>query len=309
MQAGGVLGAQADYLFIIGRKLCRRVFCGVGQIIFVENGQRRTALTFFRNGHVLGGEGRAGVKHRQHQTRLLQLAPAAADALRLNFIGGLMHTGGVKEVEPYLPQLHRLLHDVPCGARHRRDDGPFEPGQQIEQRGLAHVGPAQQHAVHPVAQHRPRAVAVDEVVQPGFLGGERFGEVGGGQLRHVLLRVIHPGGEVGVEALQCGLDGADALCQRAAQRRLRQRRPLPPVGGDDLHHRLRLRQRQAAVLQRAAGELPRPGRSCACVIQRLQQGVCHHGAAMHRQFHHILAGVAAGGAEAQRHRFVQRLPF
>ena len=220
-----------------------------------------------------------------------------------------MHTGGVKEIETNLPQLHRLLHNVPGGARHRRDNGPVEPGQQVEQRGLAHVGTAQQHAVHPMAQHRPRAVPGNEVVQLGLLGGERFGEVGGGQLRHVLLGVVHPGGEMGIEALQRRLDGADALCQCAVQRRLRQRRPLPPVGGDDLHHRLRLRQGQAAVFQRTAGELPRPGRLCACIVQRLQQRVCHHGAAVHRQLHHILAGVAAGGAEAQRHCFVQRLAF
>ena len=114
-----------------------------------------------------------------------------------------------------------------------------------------------------MAQHRARAVAGDQRVQRGLLLGQRPDKRRVGQLGHVLLGVIDPGGQVGVQRLQRGLYLTDALCQPPVQRGFCQRSPLPPVRRNDLHHGLGLRQRHPPVFQCAAGELSRSGRRTA----------------------------------------------
>ena len=114
-----------------------------------------------------------------------------------------------------------------------------------------------------MAQHRAHAVAGDQRVQRVLLLGQRPDKRRVGQLGHVLLGVIDPGGQVGVQRLQRDLYFTDALCQPPVQRGFCQRSPLPPVRRNDLHHGLGLRQRHPPVFQCAAGELPRSGRRAA----------------------------------------------
>ena len=124
------------------------------------------------------------------------------------------------------------------------------------------------------------------------------------KLRHVLLGVIDPRGQVGVHALQRGLYAADALGKPPVQRGFCQRGALPPVGGDDLHDRLRLRQRHTPMLQCAAGKFAGRGGFSARQQQRFQQTVRHGGAAVNRQFNDVFARVGVRCAEKQRHGFV-----
>ena len=98
---------------------------------------------------------------------------------------------------------------------------------------------------------------MDQAVQLRFLAPQRFQQMLIGKFRHVLLGVVDPGGQVGVQVLQHGLDGADAFCQPPIQGRLGQRGTLAAVGGDDFHHGLSLGQRHAAMLQPGpAGAVP-----------------------------------------------------
>ena len=159
-----------------------------------------------------------------------------------------------------------------------------------------------------MAQHRTGTVAVDQRVQFGFLRGQGAHKRLIGQFRHILLRVIDPCGQVGVQRLQRGLYLADALCQPPVQCRFCQRGPLPAVRRNNLHHGLGLGQRHPAVFQCAAGKLPRPGRYAACGDQRLLQAVCHRRAAVYRQLDDILAGVGVRRPEKQRHTLVHLGP-
>ena len=155
-----------------------------------------------------------------------------------------------------------------------------------------------------MAQNRPCAVPGDEVVQFLFLQGQGAGEGCVGQFRHVLLWVIHPGGQVGVQTLQRRLDGGNALGQPSVQGGFCQRCPLPPVGRDDFHYGFGLGQRKFAVFQGAAGEFAGAGRGGAGQQQGFQQAVGHGRAAVDRKLDHILPGVGVGRPVKQRHRFV-----
>ena len=70
------------------------------------------------------------------------LFPAAADAFglyRVTINTNPPHTGGVKQVQPHAAQLHGLLDNIPGRACHRRDDGPVEPGKQVQPVSYTHL--------------------------------------------------------------------------------------------------------------------------------------------------------------------------
>ena len=281
------------------------------QILLVQHGDCGAALTPAGQLQIIIRQRLRGIEHRQHKARLVQLFPAAADTLGLDgipFRADLAHTGGVKQIQSHAAQLDGLLDNIAGRASHRRDDGAIKAGQQVQKRAFADIGAAQQHAVHTMAQHRTGTVAVDQRVQFGFLFGQGAHKRLIGQFRHILLRVIDPCGQVGVQRLQRGLYLADALCQPSVQCRFCQRGSLPAVRRNNLHHGLGLRQRHPAVFQCAAGELPRPGRYTACRDQCLLQAVCHRRAAVYRQLDDILAGVGMRRPEKQRHTLVHLDP-
>ena len=62
------------------------------------------------------------------------------------------------------------------------------------------------------------------------------------------------------------------------------------------------------MLQRAAGELTRPGRGCPCGDEGLQQAVRHGGATVDRKLDNILAGIGVGRAEEEGDGLVHLLP-
>ena len=192
------------------------------------------------------------------------------------------HTGGVKQVQPDagIPQHHGLLQHIAGGARNGGHNGAVKPGQQVQQGAFAHIGAAQQHTVHPAAQNRPGPVPGNQLVQRVLLLAQCGDQLCLRYLRHILLRVVNPGGQVGSQRLQSGLDARNALCQRAVQSGLCQRCPLPPFGGDDLHHGFGLGQAHAAVFQCAAGKLAGAGGRSTGQVQRFQQALGHGVAAV-----------------------------
>ena len=129
--------------------------------------------------------------------------------------------------------------------------------------------------------------------------------MGGVQLRHILLREVHPSGQMRLQGGQLGFLGVDFFCQRTAQRGVCQCGPLPPVCRDQVHDRFRLRQAQLAVQKGAAGVLAGGGRLCTGGKAGFHQPPRHRAAAMTGKLHHVLAGVAVGRAEKQGNALVK----
>ena len=110
------------------------------------------------------------IEHSQNQACLLQLFPAAADALGFHSIAvfpHIPHTGGVKQVQPDagIPQHHSLLQYIAGGARNGGHNGAVKPGQQVQQGAFAHIGAAHDGAVHALAQDGVCLIVPDQAVQ------------------------------------------------------------------------------------------------------------------------------------------------
>ena len=191
-----------------------------GFIFLVHQGNGRAARTAPGQLQILPGRRLRAIEHRQDQASLFQFLPAAADALRFNGVLGLAQTGGVKEVQPDIPQLHRLLYHVAGSACHRGDDGTVEPGQQIQQGGLARIGAAHDGTVHALAQDGVRLIVADQPVQRLLHATQNAAQMGFVQLRHIFLREIHPGCQMGLQGGEGILLFPDLAGQRTGQGRI-----------------------------------------------------------------------------------------
>ena len=205
-----------------------------GLVLFVDQCNGRTTGAPLRQRKILPGQGLRAIEHRQDQPRLFQLFPAAADALGLDRILGLPQTGRVEQVQPDVPQTDGLLHHIPGGARHGGDDGPVEPGQQVEQGGLARIGPPHDGTVHTLPQDCTGIVIPDEGVQLSPHGSQSGYQLGILQRGNVLLGEIHPGSQMGLQGGQGILFSPDLLRQRAVQGGIGQRRTLSAIGRDQI---------------------------------------------------------------------------
>ena len=278
-----------------------------GFIFLVHQGNGRAARTAPGQLQILPGRRLRAIEHRQDQASLFQFLPAAADALRFNGVLGLAQTGGVKEVQPDIPQLHRLLYHIAGGACHRGDDGTVEPGQQIQQGGLARIGAAHDGTVHALAQDGVRLIVADQPVQRLLHAAQNAAQMGFVQLRHIFLREVHPRGQMSLQGGEGILLLPDLLGQRTGQGRIGQRGPLPPVRRDQIHDRLGLSQAQFAVQERTAGVLAGGRRLRTGCQTGLHQTARHRTAAVAGKLHHILAGIAVGRTEKQSHALVKFL--
>ena len=167
-------------------------------VLFVDEGNGRASGAFPGQLKVLAGQRRRAVEHRQHQPRLVQLLPTAADALGLDEVFGVPQTGGVEEVQPDVPQPHRLFHHIAGRARHRGDDGSVESGQQGQQGGFSRVGPAHDGAVHALPQNGPGVVVLDEGVQLVLHAAQHGLQMGFVQFGDILFGEVHPRGQMGL---------------------------------------------------------------------------------------------------------------
>ena len=155
-----------------------------------------------------------------------------------------------------------------------------------------------------MAQDGPGAVPVDEGIQFLFGFFQGHGQFFRQQFGHILFGIVDPGGQVGVQSLQSGLDARDLFGQGPVQGGAGQSGPLPSAGGDDLHDGFGLGQADAPVDQGPAGELAGGGGHRPGQIEGFQQTVGHDGAAVHRKFNDIFPGVAVGCPVKQGHRLV-----
>lgn len=147
------------------------------------------------------------------------------------------------------------------------DDGPVEPGQQIEQGGLARIGPPHDGTVHTLPQDSTSIVIPDEGVQLSLHGSQGGYQLGILQRGNVLLREIHPGSQMGLQGGQGILFSPDFLRQRAVQGGIGQRRTLSAIGRDQVHNGLGLGQPQLAVQEGAAGVLAGGGGAAPAAMQ------------------------------------------
>ena len=129
--------------------------------------------------------------------------------------------------------------------------------------------------------------------------------MGGVQLRHILLREVHPSGKMRLQGGQLGFLGVDLFRQRTAQRGICQRCPLPPVCRNQVHDRFRLRQAQLAVQEGTAGVLAGSGRLRTRCKAGFHQTAGHRISAMTGKLHHVLAGIAVGRTEKQGNALVK----
>ena len=201
------------------------------------------------------GEGAAGVQGQQHHVRLPQglLRPLHADALHL--IPGIVQSRRVKEAHVHTAQGDFPGDHVPGGAGHFRDNGPFLPQQSIEQGAFPHVGAAAQGHPQAAFQDAGGALVAGALQLPGHLL-QALGKLPGGFFLVHFLGVVqgglHPGGQ-GVQPL-LGLANKDG--RAALQLPHGRSGRLFPGGRNQPHHRLSLRQVNAAVLKGPAGEFP-----------------------------------------------------
>ena len=85
------------------------------------------------------------VGEQDSNIRFFDFFPGALDADAFDFVHRLVQAGGIDHMQWHTFDLQMRTHDVACCARHRRDDGKVFTRQCIEQRGLSHVGLADQH--------------------------------------------------------------------------------------------------------------------------------------------------------------------
>ena len=131
--------------------------------------------------------------------------------------------------------------------------------------------------------------------------------MGGVQLRHILLREVHPSGQMRLQGGQLGFLSVDLFRQRTAQRGICQCCPLPSVRCNEIHDRFGLGQTQLAVQKGTAGVLAGGGRLCTGCKAGFHQTAGHRISAMTGKLHHILAGIAVGRTEKQSHALVKFL--
>ena len=136
-----------------------------GLVLFIDQRDGRTTRAALSQLQVLPGRALRAVENGEDKPRLVQLLPAAANTFGFDLVFRLTQTGSVEEIQPDVPQLDSLLHHVAGGSGHRRDDGPVESGQQVEQGGLARIGLAHDGTVHALAEDSACIVALDEGVQ------------------------------------------------------------------------------------------------------------------------------------------------
>ncbi len=144
-----------------------------------------------RDPQVLGGDAVAGVAHDQRHVRALGGALGAQRGVVLDRVRDLRlaaHPGGVDEHQLALADQQRHVDRVTRGAGDIGDDHPLLAEEAVDERGLAHIRPADDRKAHRVrvglvvggrAQIKQLDDPVEQVARAEALGGgdgERLAE-------------------------------------------------------------------------------------------------------------------------------------
>ena len=95
-------------------------------------------------GHPKGLTHAGEIMQEQDGIRGLDFVPGTGNTDHFHFVRAVAQARGVDHVQGNALDLDGLLHPVPRGASNGRHDGQLGTGQGIEQRGLPHIGFAQQ---------------------------------------------------------------------------------------------------------------------------------------------------------------------
>ena len=231
---------------------------------------------------------------------------AAFDPQPLQGIVRAADAGGVHQGERHAVKHQLALQQIAGGARHVGHDRPIAAAQQVQQAALAHVGPADDR--HPQALAEPFALVglghqgLQLRAHRHQLSQDRRAIEG----RQILLE-IHPRLQFGQLVKQPLPQGRDAALNAAIEARHRQLGRPPAAGADHRRHRLGPGQIEAPVEKGPLAELAgsRPPRTRR--QHQLQHPAHRLQSAMAVQFHHVLAGEAAGGAHQQQQHLIH--PF
>ena len=278
------------------------------QVRFIEDRHGRPARALFRQRKIGGGERRGAVEHCKDQAGAFQVAVAAADAFRLHQIVGVPDTRRIRQKQTNPGQLDLLLHHVPCGTRHGRNDGTLKTGEQVQQRAFAHVWAADDGCVHTAAQHRARIIARNQLIQRCLRAPEGSFQRLHRKLRYIFLRIIRIGSDMSGERHKVFLHRFYLCVQRSFHGGSGGSGGLPGGSVDQIHYSFRLCERDTPGQKRAFCKFARPGRSCASRTAGAQQARAHGTAAVAGKLHHILARIAVRRAEAKRYHLVAQRP-
>ena len=280
---------------------------GGGEILLIENGDGGPARKLRQPFPFLRGQGAAFIKDRQHQVALLQRPAAALHPQLLHRVLAFAQARGILQAQHQIAQPHRFLHDIPGGAGDGGDDAALPSRKEIHQGGFADIGAADDGGGDALPHQPPLLPALlqpgQRLLHPGKLPQQHRR----GDLLHILLGVVDPGGNVGA-AIGEGIGGGHDLPVQGALHGA-QRRPqaLAVLRRQDIDDAFRFGEGHAAVHQRAAGVLPGLGRTRPRGNHRGQHLRQHKLPAVAAKLGHVLAGVAVGSVVDEQHRLIQQL--
>ena len=132
-------------------------------------------------------------------------------------------------------------------------------------------------------------------------------QVGSGFLVGNLFGIVDAGGGTGLNGVEF-IGGLPDKAGRAALQLVHGRLVgSVALGSDEGHHGLGLAQVNAAIQERAPGELAGLRQPCAVTQAQCQHTLAGVSTAVELQLRHVLTGVAAGCAHDHRHAFVNAL--
>src|SRR5215475_13621506 len=247
---------------------------------------------------------RSGIDDPQHEVGAGGLLARSPHAFAFDRIVRFSNAGGIEHRHGIAAEIEMQFEDIARGAGKWRHDRSLAARQPVEQRRLARIRRTRDGNAQAFAQTLalPRARLTD-------LLGQRPNEFE--RARHHVLRDI-----VLVGKIDAGLDQSQRLDQ-----------PLPPclgtvaeetpellvclstlclgLGRDQVSEPFDRGQIHAAVLERAARELPRFRMAQARELcQRGKHRRDHRAAAVHLQLGDVFAGLAVGPGKPQRQPFV-----
>jgi hypothetical protein len=164
----GHLEHRLDAQFVeLHRRLARLL-----RVYLVDHGEdRRAGGTQARDDvEIAGDDPLLGVEHEDEQVGVLdRLLPFLRNHLMQRVLSSAEHSAGVQQREGAVVPLHGLRDQIARRPGDWRDDGASGPRDPVEQRGLADIGPADEH------DKGQRAGHWDEIVARGHARGREVG--------------------------------------------------------------------------------------------------------------------------------------
>ena len=249
-----------------------------------------------QDGPVFIRQGDRGVQDEEDQRGRPRHPPGPLYARALDRVRRFPQAGSVDKAERDPADDGRLLDGVPRRSGHGAREGAVLSQEQIQERGLADVRPADDGRRRPLADGPSRVKTPQQKLQPFERAARPFDQTGRGLDLDVLIGEIDGRLELGgnpdqlfPHRLQLPRESPGEVSQRPPEARLGARR-------DQVRNRFGLNEVHPAVQKGAPRELARPGRRSAAIDQEPQDRAEREGAAVAVNLGDVLArvGVRAG---------------